>query len=226
MIRERINNAARSVGRNPESIRLVAVSKYQPEALIRQAIDAGQTVFGENTVQEALSRQALLQEPHTEWHFIGHVQTNKAKYIPGNFAWLHTLDSIKLARKLAARAEAVETDLNVLLQVNVSNDPDKFGLLPEAVFPFVDEFLEANLLGLSLRGLMTIGRRTSADAERFADFSSLRELGEHCVARFGESYFGELSMGMSDDFEAAIRAGSTMVRVGSAIFGPRPEKTR
>ena len=225
IIRDRINNAARSVGRNPESIRLIAVSKYQPAALIRQAIDAGQAVFGENTVQEALSRQALLQDPRTEWHFIGHVQTNKAKHIPGNFAWLHTLDSIKLARKLAACAVAAETDLNVLLQVNISNDPDKFGLLPDAVYPFVEEFLEAGLQGVSLRGLMTIGRRTSSDAERFADFSGLRELGERCAARFGDAYFGELSMGMSADFETAIRAGSTMVRVGSAIFGPRPEKT-
>jgi pyridoxal phosphate enzyme (YggS family) len=226
MIREHINKAARSAGRNPQSIRLVAVSKYQPESLIRQAIDAGQTVFGENTVQEALSRQKLLREPSTEWHFIGHVQTNKAKHIPGNFAWLHTLDSIKLARKLAARAEALERNLNVLLQVNISNDPDKFGLLPDAVYPFVEEFLEADLKGLSLRGLMTIGRHTSSDAERLADFTGLRELGERCGACFGETYFGELSMGMSADFEAAIRAGSTMVRVGSSIFGPRPENPR
>jgi len=223
-LRDRINRAARSAGREPESIRLVAVSKYQPQARIRQAIDAGQMIFGENTVQEALTRQSLLQDLRTEWHFIGHLQTNKAKYIPGNFAWLHTLDSIKLARKLSTGAVTAKTELKLLLQVNISNDLDKFGLLPAAVFPFVEEFLEADLPGVSLRGLMTIGRRAASDAECFTDFSGLRELGEHCATRFGARYFGELSMGMSADFETAIRAGATMVRVGSAIFGPRPVK--
>ena len=221
-IRERIAFAASAAGRDPGSVRLIAVSKYQSSASIRQAIAAGQTAFGENTVQEAMTRQALMTEPGTEWHFIGHLQTNKAKSIPGNFSWLHTLDSIKLARKLSAGAAATGDRLNLLLQVNISKDPDKFGLLPDTVYPYVEEFLAADLPGVQLRGLMTIGRRNATDAERMHDFSGLHELRDACAVQFGAEYFRELSMGMSHDFETAIRAGATMVRVGSAIFGARP----
>lgn len=222
-IRDRVESAAAAAGRDPGSVRLIAVSKYHSNARIQQAIDAGQTVFGENTVQDAQTRQALMTIPQTEWHFIGHLQTNKARHIPGNFSWLHTLDSIKLARKLSASAAAAGNNLKLLLQVNISKDPDKFGLLPDAVYPFVEEFLEAGLPGLSLRGLMTIGRRDAGDTERKIDFSGLHDLRDACAARFGAEYFKELSMGMSNDFETAIRSGATMVRVGTAIFGPRPE---
>jgi pyridoxal phosphate enzyme (YggS family) len=221
-IRERIASAATAAGRDPGSVRLIAVSKYQSSAGIQQAIAAGQTAFGENTVQEAMTRQVLMTEPGTEWHFIGHLQTNKAKYLPGNFSWLHTLDSIKLAKKLSACAAAAGDRLKLLIQVNISKDPDKFGLLPDAVYPFVEEFLAADLPGVHLRGLMTIGRRDATDAERLHDFSGLHELRDACAGRFGAAYFRELSMGMSHDFETAIRAGATMVRVGSAIFGARP----
>ncbi len=222
VVRDRIASAATAAGRDPGSIRLIAVSKYQPAASIQQAIAAGQTVFGENTVQEALSRQAQMADPGTEWHFIGHLQTNKAKHIAGSFTWLHTLDSIKLARKLSASAVAATDRLKLLLQVNISKDPDKFGLLPDAVYPFVEEFLEADLPGVCLRGLMTIGRREATAAERMGDFSGLHALRDACAGQFGAEHFRELSMGMSDDFEMAIRAGATMVRVGSAIFGARP----
>jgi pyridoxal phosphate enzyme (YggS family) len=221
-IRDRVASAATAAGREPGSVRLIAVSKYQPAAAIQQAIAAGQTAFGENTVQEAMTRQALVTNRMTEWHFIGHLQTNKAKYIPGHFSWLHTLDSIKLARKLSACAAAAGDRLQLLIQVNISKDPDKFGLLPNVVYPFVEEFLAADLPGVQLRGLMTIGRREATDAERKHDFSGLRELRDACAVQFGAEYFRELSMGMSHDFEAAIRAGATMVRVGSAIFGARP----
>jgi len=221
-IRDRVASAATAAGRDPGSVRLIAVSKYQSTAAIQQAIAAGQTAFGENTVQEAMTRQALMADPGTEWHFIGHLQTNKAKYLPGNFSWLHTLDSIKLARKLSACADAAGHGLKLLLQVNISRDPDKFGLLPDAVHPFVEEFLAADLPGVQLRGLMTIGRRGANAAERRHDFSGLHDLRDTCAGQFGAEYFRELSMGMSHDFEAAIRAGATMVRVGSAIFGARP----
>lgn len=224
-IGERIASAAATAGRDPGSVRLIAVSKYQSGASIRQAIAAGQAAFGENTVQEAMTRRDLMKEPGTEWHFIGHLQTNKAKHIPGNFSWLHTLDSIKLARKLSACAAADGNRLKLLLQVNISKDPDKFGLLPDAVRPFVEEFLAADLPGVQLRGLMTIGRKDATDAERMHDFSGLHELRDACAGQFGAEYFRELSMGMSHDFEIAIRAGSTMVRVGSAIFGARPVKS-
>lgn len=221
-VREQIRTAAVAAGRRPEEIRLVAVSKYMPESYLREAMQAGQHVFGENTVQDALGKLRVLQEPGNEWHFIGHLQTNKAKHIPGNFSWLHTLDSIKLANRLARHCQETHSTLNILIQVNVSGDPDKHGLPVERLFGFTEELLEAGRAELSLRGLMTIGRRDASVAERQREFAAMRELAAACGERFGASRFGELSMGMSSDFEQAIREGASIVRVGSAIFGPRP----
>ena len=221
-VREQIRTAAVAAGRRPEEIRLVAVSKYMPESYLREAMQAGQHVFGENTVQDALGKLRVLQEPGNEWHFIGHLQTNKAKHIPGNFSWLHTLDSIKLANRLARHCQETHSTLNILIQVNVSGDPDKHGLPAERLFGFTEELLEAGRAELSLRGLMTIGRRDASVAERQREFAAMRELAAACGERFGASRFGQLSMGMSSDFEQAIREGASIVRVGSAIFGPRP----
>jgi pyridoxal phosphate enzyme (YggS family) len=223
-VRERIRIAAGSAGRNPEEIRLIAVSKTVSCADIQLAIDAGQHVFGESTVQESLTRNALMRNPANEWHFIGHLQTNKVRHIPGRFAWLHTLDSLKLARKLSGHAETVGVTVNSLLQVNVADDPNKFGVQTDAVFTFVDELLAAALGGIELRGLMTIGRFESSVDETRRAFARLRELRDACALRFGAGMFRELSMGMSGDFEIAIAEGSTMVRVGSAIFGDRPAR--
>ena len=223
-VRERIRQTAAAAGRNPNEIRLIAVSKYMTVAHINRAMEAGQYCFGENTVQEAMSKLSRIQGPACEWHFIGHLQTNKAGYIPGNFTWLHTLDSLKLARKLASHCTATGAKLNLLVQVNISNDPAKYGLQPATVVAFVDELLQEDLPGISLHGLMTIGRRESSDAERHGDFSRLRKLRDTCAGRYGESLFRELSMGMSHDFETAIHEGATMLRIGSAIFGPRPVK--
>lgn len=221
-VREQIRTAAVAAGRRPGEIRLVAVSKYMPESYLREAMQAGQHVFGENTVQDALGKLRVLQEPGNEWHFIGHLQTNKAKHIPGNFSWLHTLDSIKLANRLARHCQETHSTLNILIQVNVSGDPDKHGLPAERLFGFTEELLEAGRTELSLRGLMTIGRRDASVAERQREFAAMRELAAACGERFGASRFGQLSMGMSSDFEQAIREGASIVRVGSAIFGPRP----
>jgi hypothetical protein len=221
-VRERIRIAAVAGGRRPEAIRLVAVSKYMPESYLREAMQAGQHVFGENTVQDALDKLRVLQKPGNEWHFIGHLQTNKAKHIPGNFSWLHTLDSIKLANRLAHHCQETHSTLNILIQVNVSGDPDKHGLPAERLFGFTEELLQAGHAELTLRGLMTIGRRDASVAERQREFAAMRELAAACGERFGASRFGELSMGMSSDFEQAIREGASIVRVGSAIFGPRP----
>ncbi len=223
MVRERIRRAAACADRDPDSIRLIAVSKYMTPAHISRAMQAGQHAFGENTVQDALNKLALIQDPLNEWHFIGHLQTNKARHIAANFAWFHTLDSLKLARTLARHAEAAGRQVRALLQVNISGDPDKFGLAPEAVAGFVEAFLEAGLSAISLHGLMTIGRRGLDESERRREFAGLRELGVACSTRFGAPYFAELSMGMSDDYEIAISEGATMVRIGSAIFGPRPQ---
>jgi len=221
-IRKRIQHAAAASGRDPATIRLIAVSKYMPGDYIRQAILAGQRCFGENTLQDAQSKQALIDDPATEWHFIGHLQSNKAKHIPGNFDWLHTLDSLKLAKRLSA-ATGSATTLRVLLQVNIANDPDKFGLPAARLFQFIEDLLSAELSGLQLRGLMMIGHRDATVAERRRDFSALYELGQNCARRFGPELFSEYSMGMSGDFEDAITEGATMIRVGTAIFGPRPQ---
>ncbi len=221
-VRERICQAAVSSGRKPDKIRLIAVSKTVSSADIIRAIHAGQHIFGEGTVQDAMTKLTLMGDPANEWHFIGHLQTNKVKHIPGNFSWLHTLDSLKLARKLSTQAETRGVVVNVLLQINIADDPDKFGMQPDSVFTFVDELLQAGLNGIRPRGLMTIGRREGSVADCHRAFSKLRELRDACAMRFGDDIFRELSMGMSGDFEIAVAEGSTMVRVGSAIFGERP----
>jgi hypothetical protein len=224
-VKERIRLAAGSAGRDPADIRLIAVSKYMAAADIVRAIEAGQHIFGESTVQDAMTKLELLRDPANEWHFIGHLQTNKARHIPGNFAWLHTLDSLKLARKLSRHAEASGLVVKILLQINIAGDPDKFGMPPASVFPFVDELLQAGLKGIVLHGLMTIGRRDTSVSESHRTFSRLRELRDACAMRFGADMFRELSMGMSGDYEIAVAEGSTMVRIGSAIFGSRPERS-
>ena len=221
-VRERIRRAATAAGRNADEIRLIAVSKTVSSAEIIRAIDAGQHIYGESTVQDAMTKLILMADPATEWHFIGHLQTNKVKHIPVNFAWLHTLDSLKLARKLSTHAAAMGVVVNTLLQINITGDPDKFGMHPNSVFSFVDKLLQAGLNGIRPRGLMTIGRREGSAADCHRAFAQLRELRDDCAMRFGDSLFRELSMGMSGDYEIAVSEGSTMVRVGSAIFGERP----
>jgi pyridoxal phosphate enzyme (YggS family) len=221
-IRERMRLAAAEAGRNVSDIRLVAVSKYMPPDYVQAAMSAGQHCFGENTLQDARSKQKLLDDPLNEWHFIGHLQSNKAKAIPGKFTWLHTLDSLKLANKLSVSAIQEEKTLNVLLQVNIAEDPDKFGLPAASLYPFVEKLLHAGLTGIRLRGLMTIGHRNASRDEARANFTALRELGEACAQRFDARHFSELSMGMSHDFELAIAEGATLIRVGSSIFGQRP----
>lgn len=221
-IRARMHLAASQAGRSANDIRLIAISKYMPAEYVQHAMSAGQHCFGENTLQDALTKQALIDNPENEWHFIGHLQSNKAKKIPGNFDWLHTLDSIKLASRLSESALDSACVLNTLLQVNIAGDPDKFGLPVDSVPRFIDSLLNAELKGIQLCGLMTIGRRDASLDQRRSDFSALRDLRDNCLTQFDLPLFKELSMGMSGDFEAAIAEGATMIRVGSEIFGRRP----
>ena len=221
-IRERMRIAATEAERNIDDIRLIAVTKYMPPEYVQAAMSAGQHCFGENTLQDAHSKQILLDDPANEWHFIGHLQSNKANSVAVNFTWLHTLDSLKLANKLSASATRSRSTLNVLLQVNIASDPDKFGLQAASIYPFIDDLLDAGLTGIRLRGLMTIGRRNDSLDQTRATFAALRKLSEACAQRFDAHRFSELSMGMSNDFEVAIAEGATMIRVGSAIFGQRP----
>ena len=218
-VRAEIAAAARAAGRKPEEIRLIAVSKTHPGEAVAAAIAAGQVDFGENTVQEALTKIPLYGL--VTWHMIGHLQSNKAKAVPGNFAWVHSVDSLKLAQRLSRLAQGKSVVLDALFEVNVTRDPAKHGLPPEELAPLLDTLLKEGHPGLRLRGLMTIGPHPATETDSRASFAQLRKRREDCRERFGLKDFTELSMGMSGDYAAAIREGSTMVRIGTAIFGER-----
>lgn len=220
-VREIIAGAAREDGRAPGAVTLIAVSKTQPWERVAQAIAAGQRHFGENTVQDAAAKLARCTAPDVVWHFIGHLQSNKAKHVPGRFAWLQSLDNLVLAQRLDRVAGEHGTQLNVLIEVNVSDDPRKHGVAPDALAPLVESLLRADLARLRLRGLMTIGPQTDDEKRLRAAFARLRSMRDACVERFGLRDFTELSMGMSGDLRAAVLEGATLVRVGTAIFGTR-----
>ena len=225
VVRQRMAEAAQRAGRRVDAVRLVAVSKRQPLEAIETLIACGQTDFGENQVQEALEKIGRLGGQPVEWHFIGHLQSNKTRHIGGHFNWVHTVDSVKLARRIDASAREAGRCVNLLLQVNVSGDPAKHGIAEEALLPMIDAIMEQRLEAIRLRGLMTIGYRDVAEAETRRSFCRLRELLEACRSRYGD-HFSELSMGMSGDYTLAIEEGATLVRVGSALFGERPAQPR
>ena len=220
-VHARIAAAARAAAREPSDIRLIAVSKTHTANLILEAARAGQRDFGENRLQEALGKIDNLANDELVWHFIGRLQSNKAKLIPGRFRWLHTLDSLSLARKLSDQSGDRNAGLHCMIQVNVVSDPAKGGVSPKALAPLVESIVQAELTGIRLRGLMTIGPRGGTEIELRRCFSTLRELLDATSARFGLTDFDQLSMGMTTDLEPAILEGATMVRIGSGIFGPR-----
>lgn len=224
-VKQHISEVAVRSGRVPGEITLVAVSKTRTLDEVRLAIEAGQTDFGENTVQDALSKIPELKATNSTWHFIGHLQSKKARQIPGNFHWVHSIDSLKLAQKLSnAMIKAGEGGfINCLLQVNVADEASKSGLNRTEVVPFMDELLQLELPCISWRGLMTIGVQGD-DARTRAAFAELRTKLDECQREFGLENFDQLSMGMSSDYPIAIEEGSTMVRVGTAIFGERNNK--
>jgi len=216
-IRERIAHAALNSGRTGENVRLLAVSKTCPAPALREAYAAGQTVFGESYLQEALDKLAALADLPLEWHFIGPIQSNKTRPIAENFAWVHSVDRFKIAERLALARPAKLPPLNVCLQVNISGEDSKSGVAPEKVEELARAI--ATLPQLKLRGLMAIPRPTDDVAEQRAQCRLLRQLFDQLNAQ--GMGLDTLSMGMSDDLEAAIMEGATIVRVGSAIFGKR-----
>lgn len=221
-VRQRIRNCAQQAGRNTDDIRLIAVSKTRSLMEVRDVARSGQNCFGENTIQDALTKIPFLNNKDIEWHFIGHLQSKKAGKIPGHFQWIHSVDSIKLAQKLSSAMQnyAANATLNCLIQVNVSGEQSKFGLMPEQVKPFLSDILELQLPCLQWRGLMTIGVQGEESQTRKA-FFRLGELQHNCQHEFGLDEFDQLSMGMSQDYCLAIQEGATMVRVGTSIFGQR-----
>jgi hypothetical protein len=220
-VRESLHDAAARAGRKPDSVRLIAVTKTRPIATIDAARAAGQTAFAENTVQEALPKIDAFRDRGLEWHFIGHLQSNKVKFIPGNFTWVHSLDSLKLAQRLSQAAHTRHDVVQALIEVNVTQDPNKHGIAPKALSDIIEQLLKAGLTGITLRGLMTIAPHPASETEIRRAFASVRELRDTCRHNFELPGFDELSMGMSGDYVEAILEGSTMIRVGSAIFGER-----
>lgn len=218
---EKINHAAARAGRSPEHIKLIAVSKTRPTEDIASALEGGLIHFGENKPQEAEHKIPQFHNSRAIWHYIGHLQSNKSKIIPGNFEWIHSIDSLKLLTRLENQCAESGSTLNFLLQVNVSLDPAKFGLLPDQLYSLVEQILEADFKVIRLRGLMTIGRKVDHPEDARQAFRHLRQLSDYCGTHFGEEHFTELSMGMTHDYEQAIEEGATMVRVGTGIFGER-----
>ena len=217
-VHARIVAAARAAGRDPAAVRLVAVSKTWTAPALRAAWSAGQRAFGENYVQEALDKMHSLQDLPIEWHFIGPIQSNKTRLIAECFHWVHSVERLKVAQRLNDARPAGAQPLQVCLQVNLDAEASKSGAEPREVEALARAV--AQLPRLTLRGLMTIPRPTSDPLQQRAPFRALRELKD----RLGEAGIAldTLSMGMSEDLEAAIAEGATMVRVGTAIFGPRP----
>ena len=217
-VREQIAAHAAEFGRDPDAIRLVAVSKTRPPADVASALEAGQVDFGENYLQDALPKMETLVGCGARWHYIGRIQSNKTRELAAHFDWVQTVDRLKIARRLAEQRPETLPPLNVCLQVNVDRESQKGGLAPEDVAALAAGI--ATLPQLRLRGLMTIPAATSSfDAQRDS-FRRLRHLFESL--RREHDMLDTLSMGMSGDLRAAIAEGSTMVRVGTAIFGPRP----
>jgi PLP dependent protein len=217
-VRERIARAARDAGRSAQSVTLLAVGKAQPVELLAEAAACGISDFGESYLQEALEKIAALQERALTWHFIGRIQANKTRPIAEHFAWVHAVERLKVAERLAAQRPAHAPPLNVCLQVNVAGELTKGGVAP-AELPALAQAVAA-LPHLALRGLMCIPPEETEAARQRAWFARLRALFEQLNAA-GIS-LDTLSMGMSGDFEAAIAEGATMVRVGTALFGARP----
>ena len=215
-VRQRIARAASAAGREG-AVHLLAVSKTFPAEAVREASLAGQRAFGENYLQEALDKMAALQDLPLEWHFIGPLQSNKTRPVAEHFAWVHSIDRAKLADRLSAARPASLPDLQVCLQVNISNEASKSGVAPEEL-PALARQVQA-LPRLHLRGLMAIPAPTADPDQQRQAFHRLRQLLEQLNAQGFQ--LDTLSMGMSDDLEAAIAEGATLVRVGSAIFGAR-----
>ncbi len=216
-IRDLLAEAAVEAGRSPEDVHLLAVSKKQPLEKIVAAADAGQRDFGENTVQEGIEKVTKLTQRGLCWHFIGHIQSNKTRAVAEHFDWVHSVDKLKTAKRLSEQRPESLGDLNVCIQVNIDEEASKSGVTPDAVGELARAI--AGLPRLRLRGLMCLPAIRDTFDEQRIPFARTRELAK-LLAREG-LIMDTLSMGMSDDFRAAIMEGATIVRIGTAVFGPR-----
>jgi pyridoxal phosphate enzyme (YggS family) len=218
-INERIHAAAEKAGRDPASVRLVAVSKTRPAADISTAFQSGQILFGENYIQELVPKLAEIHDP-VQWHVIGHLQSNKVKYIAGQVSLIHSVDRFSLAQEIDRQWGKLSKCCDVLIQVNVSGEATKSGTTEVGAIQLVKEC--SRLANIRVRGLMTMPPFFDNPEAARPFFAELRRLAEDIAAeRIDGVEMAELSMGMSGDFEAAIQEGATLVRVGTAIFGSR-----
>jgi len=221
IVHQQLNQAATEAGRSPEDIQLIAVSKTKPPEMINEAVLANHTAFGENMVQEAMSKMSALKNiDNVEWHLIGHLQKNKVKFCPGNFQWIHSIDSIELANKLEERCALKQQNINVLLQVNLSKEKSKYGIQQfDELFKLAETLHAGNWI--KLRGLMTIPEPDLGEVSTRKIFEKLRMWRDQLQKDLCVPEINELSMGMTADFKWAIQEGATMIRLGTAIFGPR-----
>jgi pyridoxal phosphate enzyme (YggS family) len=217
-VRSRVSSACESAGRNPAEVALLAVSKKHPGDLIRELHRLGQPCFGENYVREALEKMKQLASEELEWHFIGPLQSNKTREVAENFHWVQSVDRIKIARRLSDQRPDGKPPLNICIQVNVDLEPQKAGAMPDKVEELADA--ARSLPNLRLRGLMAIPRAASAQHDPADSYRHMQRLFRQLNA--DGLQLDTLSMGMSADLEAAIMHGSTMVRIGTDLFGPRP----
>lgn len=216
-VRARIGELERRYRREPGSVALLAVSKTKPPETVRAAVAAGQHAFGENHLQDAMTKVDALDGQGVSWHFIGAVQSNKTRPIAANFDWVHSVEREKIATRLSSQRPAGRGRLDVCIEVNVSGEDTKSGVPPAEVEPLARLIHE--LPGLRLRGLMAIPRPVEDFEAQRIPFRRLREILEELNTKgFG---LDTLSMGMTDDLEAAVAEGATIVRIGTAIFGPR-----
>ncbi|MFO7972920.1 MAG: YggS family pyridoxal phosphate-dependent enzyme [Desulfobacterales bacterium] len=219
-VKDRIQTAASACGRSPGTIRLVAVSKTVPTVRVREAIQAGVTILGENYVQEARAKFNDLATYAVSWHFIGHLQSNKAKYAVRLFDLIHSVDTLKLARELDKQSRKINKIQEILIQVNISEEASKSGVNAEDTLTLLKDI--SRLENLSVKGLMTMPPYFNAPEKVRPYFKALRDLRDR-LKQQGVLNVGlnELSMGMTGDFEVAVQEGATLVRIGTAIFGKR-----
>ena len=223
VVEENICRACQRAGRDRKDVTLIAVSKTKPVWMLKEVYDLGICQFGENKVQELMDKYSVLP-PDINWHMIGHLQRNKVKYIIDKAALIHSVDSLRLADMIEAEAAKRQITVNVLLEVNIAREETKYGLMPEEVIRTAESF--ANYKNICVQGLMTIAPFVENPEENRVHFANLHKLSVDIAKKnIDNVYMSVLSMGMTNDYEAAIEEGATHVRVGTGIFGERVYKS-
>ncbi len=219
-VRKNIAAAALRVGRDPESVRLIAVSKTKPLSMVLEAMEAGAMEFGENKPQELRDKADALCRPDVNWHMIGHLQKNKIKYVVGRACMIHSVDTFELAEAISLQAQKTGLVMPILLEVNIAGEETKFGAKPEETAALARAVSE--LRGIQVRGLMTIAPFVSDPSQNRVHFRNLRDLSIDIARQnIDNVLMYDLSMGMTGDYEVAVEEGATFVRVGTGIFGER-----